>query len=181
MHALCCYYGWLWRLFLRIMFFFFLGNNAEREQSVTGHFENILVLFAESGDTPYLLCWSESSLDKQGLGFFWCSLWTLTERFELCHFLTVIQVSRCLQEPPLFTVFCIVFDFKTLYIFLCHDEKAKQLWYITLKCHSLFSCLPIFDEDRGCLSWFYICWGLELIRSKSKSVYYFKWTGLFII
>lgn len=80
----------------------------------------------------------------------------------------MIQVSRCLQEPPLFTGFCIAFHFKTLNISLCHDEKEKQLWNITLMCNSLFSCLPIFDEGHGCLSWFYICWGLELMLYKQK-------------
>lgn len=145
------------------MFSFFLGDNAEHWQAVTGHFGKILVLFAESGDTLCLLCWLESSPDKQGLGFVWCSLWTLTKRVEVCHFLTAMQVSRCLQEQPLFTVFCIAFHSKILNIFLCCDDKAKQLWNITLKHNGLFSCLPIFHSDHGCLSWFYVCWGLELV------------------
>lgn len=38
---LCCYEGWLWRLFLRT-FFFSLGSNAEHSQSATGHLEKIL-------------------------------------------------------------------------------------------------------------------------------------------
>lgn len=44
MHVLCCYGGWLWRLFLRT-FFFSLGSDAEHSQSVTSHLEKIFGFF----------------------------------------------------------------------------------------------------------------------------------------
>lgn len=43
-HVLCCYGGWLWRLFLRT-FFFSLGSDAEHSQSVTSHLEKIFGFF----------------------------------------------------------------------------------------------------------------------------------------
>lgn len=96
-----------------------------------------------------------------GVGFLRCSLWTLAGSW----------IMSLLDGDPGFhllagaftfhTVLCTVFHFKTQYY--PDDKKEKCLWSIILKCNSPLSLLPIFEEDQGCLSCFYSCWGLELI------------------
>lgn len=71
--------------------------------------KDIRGVFAESGDTLYLLWWLESSPDKQGLCFFLRLPLNSHRESWIISLLIVIQVSRCSS------LLCIAFHFKPQY------------------------------------------------------------------